>query len=647
MNHEIFGDQFGAPHEDIELVAEFARSHDLKIILRHENRRSVVVEGRVKSINEAFGITLYQFESPKGNYHGFDGQVHLPASIIKVVESVIGLDNRPLDAMHFVADPNDPPFTRVHKPQDVAVRYHFPPGSGIGQTIGIYEMSTIRIPNPGYNLSDVTMTLNSFGAELTVPNIIDVSIDGQVNSGVSDLETVLDITVASTIANAATIAVYFAPLSAQGILHALQAMVHPLPTQPVPTVISISYTWGFDFLTNFLSDDDYTQLGKLFRDAADLQITVLASTGDLGATFNTARPYAAYPASDPMVLACGGSVIGNEGYGIETFEEYVWNDGTGATGGGISDRFVVPSYQSGLALPVQGNTGKAGRGIPDVAGNASNNSCYKLFIGGVQTKNGVGGTSAVCPLYAGLIAIINSQLRAAGAENPAGFINILLYDNAAIICRDVTAVAGPTNNAYNGTPGYIAGLGWDACTGLGSIRGNQLLNALRPLGCQIIFKKKDNCDPGPVAGTIAEFTAEVSGGVGPFVYYWEPVNAAKSSGGGLTDQKISLEIPPVATVFSLKLTVEDIAQISVTFSVNYVSLDPEIAAIEHALCEFVHWGYQFKPPIYINPGDPYRNRIFSVQELMGLNTLAGRVFNLTESILRKQLTFETGKLQER
>jgi subtilase family serine protease len=85
------------------------------------------------------------------------------------------------------------------------------------------------------------------------------------------------------------------------------------------------------------------------------------------------------------------------------------------------------------------------------------------------------GTSAVAPLYAGLLAVINAALG-----YRAGFINPLLYSSGGTICRDVdpTVVGGPNNNGLNGAAGYPARTGWDACTGWGTIDGQALLNAL-------------------------------------------------------------------------------------------------------------------------------------------------------------------------
>jgi hypothetical protein len=151
-------------------------------------------------------------------------------------------------------------------------------------------------------------------------------------------------------------------------------------------------------------------------------------------------------------------------------------------------RYPHTQSQSAIDLPVRNNTGTAGRGIPDVAGNASGNSGYVMTIGGSQypPSGAQGGTSAVAPLYAGLVARINKNL---GAN--VGFLNPQIYEWGLSVCRDVTGAPGPTNNNFTvpaGNPGagsivtgYTAGPGWDACTGWGSINGGNLLSALQAL----------------------------------------------------------------------------------------------------------------------------------------------------------------------
>ena len=124
-------------------------------------------------------------------------------------------------------------------------------------------------------------------------------------------------------------------------------------------------------------------------------------------------------------------------------------------------------------MPVSLFDGTVGRGVPDVAGNASFNSGYSGIVvaGGPFIGN---GTSASSPLWAGLIAVINAAL---GVN--VGFVNPAIYALGSSVFRSILPGAGPANNSNAGVAGYPAGAGWDACTGWGSPRGRALLLGLR------------------------------------------------------------------------------------------------------------------------------------------------------------------------
>jgi kumamolisin len=129
----------------------------------------------------------------------------------------------------------------------------------------------------------------------------------------------------------------------------------------------------------------------------------------------------------------------------------------------VSEAFALPSYQQSAKVPKAPN-GFVGRGVPDVAGDADPQTGYNVIVDGQQTV--IGGTSAVAPLWAGLLALINESLG-----TNVGYVNPLLYSaKAEETFHDVTS-------GNNG--GYSAGAGWDACTGLGSPYGAALLTALR------------------------------------------------------------------------------------------------------------------------------------------------------------------------
>jgi kumamolisin len=173
-----------------------------------------------------------------------------------------------------------------------------------------------------------------------------------------------------------------------------------------------------------------------------------------------------FPASSPNVLACGGTKLVASGNSVTS--ETVWNElanNEGATGGGISDAFPLPAWQNGAGVPPSANPNQnVGRGVPDVTGNADPTTGYVTLVDG--NPDVIGGTSAVAPLWAALIALINQ-----GNGKPAGFINPLLYPNVST-AGDFTDIT--TGN--NGT--YSAGPGWDACSGLGSPIGTGVAAAL-------------------------------------------------------------------------------------------------------------------------------------------------------------------------
>ena len=284
----------------------------------------------------------------------------------------------------------------------------------------------------------------------------------------------LDIDVSGAVAQGAEIAVYFAPWTEQGWVDAVTTAVHPAAGQPAPSVISIS--WGWPELET-IQGLSWTQaainaVSATFEEAASLGITIFVASGDHGSSCGLSgkKAHVGYPGSDPWITSCGGTIL--KGVSTSSFTEDTWQDNNGwATGGGISDVFTtVPAWQANANLPGSVNDGHKGRGIPDVAGNADNASGYDLGVVQGQSTGPVGGTSAVGPLYAGLVALLNAKLGA-----PAGYLNPLLYANPGI-CRDVN---DGISNATGHAPGYKSGPGWDACTGLGSIDGSKLLTALK------------------------------------------------------------------------------------------------------------------------------------------------------------------------
>ena len=477
LTGQEYEQQYGADPQDLEAVAAFARSHGLQVVEQSAARRSVILSGSVQAAEAAFGVTLEDYEYPQGTYRGRVGPVSMPAELSGIVEGVFGLDNRPFAKPHFSRRAAGAAPVTTFTPPALAQLYNFPAGvDGSGQTIGIIELGG------GYRPADLK---SYFGRlNLKAPKVTAVSVDHARNHAVgspdsADGEVLLDIEVAGAVAPGAALVVYFTPNQTdQNFLDALTTAIHDAKHKP--SVISIS--WGGP--ESAASGAFMQQFDAALQSAALLGITVCTAAGDNGAADETGdtwdgQPHVDFPSASPWILSCGGTSLKASGGKIAS--ETVWNQhgedpqghSFGATGGGISQFFPVPAYQQGISLPAPAGTGgKPGRGVPDVAGDADPATGYDIQVDG-QFIQGFGGTSAVAPLWAGLVALINQSLG-----TRAGFVNTLLYSRAqaAGAFHDITQ---GDNKVGPGGVGYAAGAGWDACTGLGTPDGQKLLAALK------------------------------------------------------------------------------------------------------------------------------------------------------------------------
>jgi kumamolisin len=461
VSREDFAATHGADPDDLAKVAKFAEENKLVVVEKSIARRSVLLSGRVEDFNNAFGVKLEQYQHPGGSYRGRVGAVQVPPELTDVVTAILGLDDRPQAKSHFQTHPaaaNAQAAGGSFTPAQVAKLYGFPTGDGQGQCIGIIELGG------GYKTADLRAYFKKLG--LPLPKVSAVSVDGGHNHPAGDPnsadgEVMLDIEVAGAVAPKANIVVYFAPNTDQGFLDAITHAVHD--THHKPSVISIS--WG-GAESNWTSQA-MQAFDQAFQDAAALGVTICCASGDNGSGDGVGDSHAHvdFPASSPHALACGGTRL--EGAGATISKETVWNDdpNNSATGGGVSDEFDLPSYQKNAGVPPSANPGgRIGRGVPDVAGDADPVSGYQVLVDGQSTV--IGGTSAVAPLWAGLIALINQRLGV-----PVGFLNPVLYDQAA-------AKGGFSDITAGDNGDYSSGAGWDACTGLGSPNGTKLVSAL-------------------------------------------------------------------------------------------------------------------------------------------------------------------------
>jgi kumamolisin len=464
--------QHAADPAAIKLVRAFAKEFGLTVDkdTPKPERRTIKLTGNVAAMEKAFGVKLTQKVLDGATYRVREGSILIPSPLAGAVEAVLGLDNRPQAQPHFRVLGSDinaqtagtGGFARAHAaaagtsytPVQVGQLYRFPQGAtASGQTIGIIELGG------GYRTKDLTAYFKGLG--LAAPKLTAVSVDGGKNTpgtaNGADGEVMLDIEVSAAIAQGAKIVVYFAPNTDQGFIDAVSSAVHD--TTNKPSVISIS--WGGP--ESSWTAQAMKALDAACQSAAALGITITVAAGDNGSTDGATGNNVDFPASSPHVLACGGTTL--EGSGSTIQSEVVWNEqasGEGATGGGVSNVFPLPSWQANAKVPAPSSSA-GGRGVPDVAGDADPVTGYKVRVDGENMV--IGGTSAVAPLWAGLIALSNQQ-----NGTSAGFIQPQIYAaKAASAFHDI--VSG-NNGAFS------AGPGWDACTGLGSPIGAKLIPLL-------------------------------------------------------------------------------------------------------------------------------------------------------------------------
>jgi len=453
----------GSDPAEQALVADALTSLGLEVTSRDPGSRRMSVAGPAAALARAFGTTLSVITSagPGGSApvaHRYrEGGLQVPAALDGIVVAVLGLDNRPQARSQLRRAA--PAAQQVsYTPPQVAALYGFPAGTdGTGQHIAIIELGG------GFAAADLNTYFGGLG--LAVPSVTAVGVDGAGNAAGKDPsgadgEVLLDIEVAGSVAPGAALVVYFAPNTDQGFVDALSDAVHASPT---PAAVSIS--WG-------QSEDSWTGQGRASLDAAmadgaALGVTVCVASGDNGSTDGSTdgSQHCDFPASSPNALACGGTSLHGDAAAGVISSETVWNNGagSGAGGGGISDVFTLPGWQAAAGVPARPGGG-AGRGEPDVAGNADPATGYQVLVDGQQQV--IGGTSAVAPLWAALTARL---AQAAGRR--LGLLQQQLYAGVqagrpAAGLRDIT---GGSNGAYQAAPG------WDACTGLGSPDGSALL----------------------------------------------------------------------------------------------------------------------------------------------------------------------------
>jgi kumamolisin len=460
-DHQTFGYHYGVDENVVTQfrnhLASFNTEHltSIEETLFHPHRRVMRIKGCPKDLAKFFEVELHTYESldTADQFMVASKEPKLHTGVV----AVLGLDKRKRASSYINFIQAAASFDQADSfaPAEVAHLYKFPDGTdGTGQCVAVIELGG------GYTQSN----LNEYFAKMGVraPPMVDVSVLGAKNNPGSgaDSEVQLDIEVLGCCAPGAKQAVYFADNTDQGFFEAISMAAHDVVNKP--SVISIS--WGGP--EDEWSAQAVNSVNTALEDAAKLGLSITVASGDNGAAdrVTDGKKHCDFPSSSPFVLSCGGTtLVAPQGrISLET----VWNKNLthgGATGGGISNVFPMPAWQAAVVNAQEKIYNLSGRGVPDVSGDGDPATGYQVEVNGQMQV--VGGTSAVAPLWAALIARMNQSL---GKTLPQ--IQELLYTLPSGCFRDVTS----GNNA-----GYSAALGWDPTTGLGSPDGTAILNAIK------------------------------------------------------------------------------------------------------------------------------------------------------------------------
>jgi len=464
LTPEEFNAHFApAPEEEKAVVSHLERS-GLAVTERFSNRLLVVAEGTVAAMERAFGVRLHAVQFRGRRHFAALSEPFLPASIASIVTGVVGLDDLGEMRPHVrggspVASPDAAVGTSCcHlSPNDLRTFYDSNPGfDGSGQTVVIAGAYAWRDtdnsafnsqfglpPLPAGSRQVCTGSGNPFTCRFSNANSLEVALDVEYAHGTAPGAKILNYMAVSTLFSSFTV------------------MYNRIVTDNPGHVVTTS--WGG--CESGTSASTQQTDDNIFAAANAIGQSWFAASGDDGSRdCGTSVVTVDHPANSPHVIGVGGTTpvcsggMTNSnpacaGYGSET--------GWSGSGGGVSQLFARPSFQTGCGVP-----GGSTRLVPDVSLEADTSP------GDYVLKNGswfvVGGTSGAAPQWGGLFGMLNQQDGGSGLGNP-GALLYALCGTAAY--HDITA-------GSNGD--YGAGDGYDLVTGLGTIAVNNFFGVETP-----------------------------------------------------------------------------------------------------------------------------------------------------------------------
>jgi uncharacterized repeat protein (TIGR03803 family) len=454
LTPEQFTARFGPTEQDYQAVVSFAQSHGLVVTAKHPNRTLVSVRGTAADVERAFHVTLNEYQHPTESRTFYAPDREPSIDLTVPVLGVSGLDNyviphpclKPIPPGQAKPDQTGSGPNGNYLGKDF--RSAYVPGvtlTGTGQTVGLLEFDS------GYYQSDVS-AYESLAGSPNVP-VSAVLLDGYSGgAGDGNIEVSLDIEMAISMAPGLNGVIVYEGSTTDDILNRMA-------TDDLAKQIGASWTYPIDANSEqiFLQ---YAAQGQSFFNAS----------GDSGAYSGAIST----PADDPNITIVGGTALTTSGAGGPWASETTW---TPYSGGGISTRYAIPSWQQGINMTA--NQGSATmRNIPDVALTADN--IYVIYDNGQSAD--VGGTSCAVQLWAAFTALVN-QLALTNGEPTVGFINPAIYGmgkgsnslSYTALFHDITT--GNNENSSSPTR-FSAVAGYDLCTGWGTPSGGNLITAL-------------------------------------------------------------------------------------------------------------------------------------------------------------------------
>ncbi len=560
-----FRSRFGPASATIATVEQALRAEGLSVAGVSSDGLLVTFRGSAATVESAFRTGLERYRLPDGAIgQATTGAPRLPASIGKYVAGVVGLDDLAVEQPQYViphgsAMSHGFPAAKTASIKHVAgapdactlAQQDAEASGGLtddqianaygafglydagdfaaGQHIAVYELqpflaTDIETFDTCYLGATEAAQMSGTGGNLSGSRLSVTPVDGgelQPGPGSENDEATLDVEDVSALAPEAKIDVYEAPNTTFGGLDEYSTIIN------TDTDDIVTSSWAVCEQLAQVAEPGLQQAENfLFEQAAAQGQTVVSAAGDTGDdSCNESRllePPSGQnllslldPASQPYVISAGGTSIDNA---TQPPSEHVWNDGAewGGAGGGISESWAMPPWQSAVAntknnaadiadaesfetaeaayeapfaTPTfcDGTLGLSAsvpcREAPDVSAQADEFTGSITIYGqslGYGNANGwatIGGTSSATPIWASMLALVNASAFCTGEKingvADAGFASPILYGIAA----SPTAYAASFNDITTGNNdvfGLDNGLvfparkGYDMASGLGS-----------------------------------------------------------------------------------------------------------------------------------------------------------------------------------